>query len=108
MPRDCGSLSRVAVPRSPPEPNKTGGLTAVRQPAIRVPGASLLDRRPPHCWTGVCTFACEDGPTRFAGAVGAIQLRGKQLTLTLGEAGPISYGEAIPKSETPKAVTARQ
>ncbi len=39
-------------------------------------------------------FKFEEGNINFSGTAGAIQVRGKQVTLTLGAAGELSYGKA--------------
>ena len=52
-------------------------------------------------------FTFRDDSLAFSGTAGAIQVRGKQVTLVLSQGGEISYGKVKLVSPTPKAKTFR-
>ena len=66
---------------------------------IKVTGAFGTD----YAFLSLEPGECKDGPASFSGTAGAIQLRGKQVTLTLSAGGEISYGKA--KLTSPTAIS---
>jgi hypothetical protein len=63
--------------------------------AVKVVSTSGTD----YAFVSLEPFTFQDGPASFSGTAGAIQIRGKSVTLTLGEAGEVSYGKARLKAE---------
>lgn len=104
-PSPTTALTYILYPRLKTE--KTPGFTSLADgKAIKIESDSGTD----YVFISSTPFAFKDEVVSFEGKVGAVRLRGKQLTLNLGEGGTIrAYGESLTATAaTSKVATLKQ